>query len=465
MKKIILLTISLSGMFFHTSPAQEFMMQTLQGTPQSNKINPAYMTDSKIFAGFPLTSSIMFGYQNNGFTYSDLIHKGSNDSLIWDIEGTIEKLNTTNSVRVTAENDLIWLGFNAGNNCFTINVTEKISGDITFSKNMMEFLYYGNGSYQGTSANINPGIDASHYREYGLTWSRQILSSISMGVRIKYLYGMEHIHSEGMGVNLYTDPNDFTLYGYSEYSLYTSGISSDSFDGLTAGEYLFKRNNTGWGADLGININAGKKFTVGLSVLDLGKINWKSNNLNYTTVTSDGPVIYQGLNLDEFINQGNSSEAFLENMLDSIYDGFNVQESYESFSSSLPTQIYTSVEYLTGKKGKTGLVLHWRETPSGSMISYNLHYTNSIKKWLDYSIGYSSINKSQGNIGAGVSVKFPGGHFYFASDNIIGLVNYRNANVTGFRAGINFVFNKSNKKPATPINELDSVDLTEQTPQ
>jgi Family of unknown function (DUF5723) len=457
--------ISLVLIIYSSSYGQEFLLNNLEQVGQRNKINPAFTIDAPVFAGFPLTSSIMMSYQNNGFKYSDLVKKGSNDSLYLDIAGAINEMNTQNNIHAETSNDIIWFGFKAGKNHFTVNVTEKANFNLSYSKSMMEFLYYGNGGYNGNSGNINPGIDATHYREYGLTWAREIIKGVTGGISLKYLYGMEHIHTEGLGVTLYTDPNDYTLYGYSEYTVYTSGMTSESFDGISAGEYLIGKNNNGFGMDLGITVTPSDKIEISASVLDIGGINWNEDVVVYSSVTSDGPIIYEGINLDEFINEGNGSDIFLNNLSDSIYSAFNVQESNESFSSSLPKQVYTSFTYRTGLKSKVGATMHLRETPTKSVVSYNVHYTSSVKEWFNYSIGYSSINQSHGNVGLSCAFNLKAGQMYVATDNVIGLVNYKNANIVNLRAGFNFIFSgkEAAKKNTAPINNIEDIQSEHKT--
>jgi len=428
--------------------AQDFQMYNMNQVVQRNKLNPAFSIDASVFAGFPLTSSTMVSYQNSGFTYSDLLKKDATDSLYLDIENAISKMDQQNNIHTEISNDIVWFGLNFGKNTITVNVTDKAVLDFSYTKSMMEFLYYGNGGFNGNTGNINPGIEGSHYREHGITWTRKLKKNISAGIRIKYLYGMEHIHSEGAGANLYTDPNDYTLYGYSDYALFTAGISENSFDDFSAGNYLIKKKNHGYGVDVGLNINATEKVELSVSMLDIGQISWKDEVVIYSTHTTDGPVVYQGIDLDEFINNGYSSEAYLENLGDSLYEAFDIQESTDTFKRAIPKQMYAGANYIIGEKSKTGIVLHLRETPSKTVLNYHVHYTSAIKDWLNFSLGYSSINNSQGNVGASLVFNFKGGQMYFTSDNILGMINYKNANVTGFRAGFNFIFKK--KEESTP---------------
>jgi hypothetical protein len=149
----------------------------------------------------------------------------------------------------------------------------------------------------------------------------------------------------------------------------------------------------------------------------------------------------------------------LNNLSDSIYSAFDVKETHESFTSILPKQIYTSFNYKVGIKSKVGATVHLRETPSKNIIGYHVNYTSSVKDWFNYSIGYSSINLSHGNLGIAFAINIKAGQMYFASDNIIGLINYRNSNVVGLRAGFNFIFagKSDSKKTSIPVNNPEVI--------
>lgn len=447
----------LTCLVMNTSLAQEMMISNLKNTSQRNKVNPAYMSSDKLFAGFPLTSSIRFSYTNNGFTYNDLIRKDADDSLYLDIDNMISQLDSRNSIQSNLENDLIWLGITFGRNQFTLNVTEKIHTEFQFSRSMMEFLYYGNGAFVGTGGNINPGIEATHYREYGLNWSRSISHVINAGVRLKYLYGMEHIHSAGKGVTLYTDPDDYTLYGYSDIKVYTSGVANGAISDNSVSDYISGKSNHGFALDLGLDLKVSERSNISLSVLDLGSIRWKEDNMIYSSETTDGPVVYEGLDLSEFINQGNSSEEYLESLTDSIYEAFNVTESQEAFTYSLPLQVYGTYNLSVGKNGNMSVTTHLIQKPQTTQFNYNLSYSGQVKEWLNYSIGYSSINNTHGNIGAGVSFNFKAGQLYFVSENIPGLISYKNSNHTSFRAGFTFRFNGGGKNSGGASGEIQEM--------
>jgi hypothetical protein len=465
-KKILLLSAAFTFMIVDASIAQEMMIPTLKNITQRNKINPAFMTGDRIFAGFPLTSSIRFSYSNNGFTYNDLIKRDADDSLYFDIENMISKLDSRNSMQTNMENDIIWFGVTIGKNQLTLNVAEKVNAEFQFSRSMMEFLYYGNGAFIGTAGNINPGIEATHYREYGINWSRSLNQVINAGISVKYLYGMEHIHTEGKGVTLYTDPEDYTLYGYSDITVYTSGIANGALTENTFNDYIAGKSNHGFAFDLGLDIKVSKRSNISLSVLDLGSIRWNEDNMIYASETTHGPVVYEGLDLSEFINQGNSSEEYLESLIDSIYDAFNVTESEGSFTYTLPMQIYGIYNLAVGKNGAVSATTHLIQKPQNTQFNYNISYSGIVKEWLNYSIGYSSINNTHGNIGAGVAFNFKVGQLYLVSDNIIGLLNYRNSHHSSLRAGFTFTFNGSNKKKAgdTTPDPADNLQIPQTTP-
>ncbi len=74
-----------------------------------------------------------------------------------------------------------------------------------------------------------------------------------------------------------------------------------------------------------------------------------------------------------------------------------------------------------------------------NQTDYQLSFTGKSKNWLNYSLSLNRINDSKINPGAGLCVNLRHAQVYFVSDNIPGVVNWKNANNTGFRTGINIM--------------------------
>ncbi len=449
---IKILFISIAILSTIEGMAQQLSSYTLEYLPQRSYLNPSFMPHSKIHVGIPLFSGVSHNYSNNGFTYSDLIQKSGNDSLYMDVKNAINQLNNSNRINYDLEIELFSVGFRKGKNYFSFNATEKAQFTFTYSKALMEFLYYGNAPTAGTTQILNPTVEGNHYREYGVSWAREITSKIKGGVKLKYLYGMEHVSSRGRGVSIYTDPNDFTITANSDLMVYTSGVDSST----RFNNYMFGRENKGYAIDLGFTFKPIQQIEISGAALDMGSITWKSNVTNYSTTTQEGTFTYNGINLNEFVNNDSTSaEEYLSDLADSLYTSFDLQTTHESFKQKLPLNLYVSASYLLTPRYRINVVVRNKKFITGNQTDYQLSFTGRSSTWFNYTIRMNKINKSSATLGAGFTLNFKNNQVYFVSDNVPGLINWKKAHNTGFRAGINLMFGTKPKymKPPQPVLE------------
>ena len=434
--------------------SQQLSIYNLDYLPQRSYMNPAFSAHSKFNIGIPLFSGFGYNYSNNGFRYSDVIRKKSNDSLYIDSENAIANLNTRNRIKFDSETELLSFGFKSGKNFFSFNATEKINLSFTYSKALIEFLYYGNAASLGTTQVLNPGVEGIHYREYGFSWARDLHRKLKAGIRVKYLYGMENISTKGNGVSIYTDPTDFTITANSDLTIYTSGVDSSSFGNGGFSSYAFGKNNTGMAVDLGLSYKPIPQIEISGAVLDLGSITFKSNNSVYSTSTKEGAFTYNGINLNEFVNNDTTSaEEYLSNLVDSLYTSFDVKTTHESYKYKLPMQMFFSASYLITPRYRINVLLRNKNYISGNQTDYQISFTGKSKTWFNYTLGLNKINQSPSTLGAGFTLNFKNDQIYFVSDNVPGLFNWKKSYDTGFKAGINLMFGTKPKymKPPQPL--------------
>ncbi len=435
-----------------SASSQQLSSYSLEYLPQRTYMNPAFAPIGKMNIGIPLISGFGYNYSNNGFSYNDLVKKKGKDSLYLDPQSALNSMSVRNSLKLGVETELLTVGFKAKKNYFMVNATEKVNFSFTYSKALMEFLNYGNAATLGTTQVLNPGIEGIHYREYGLSWSREISNKFHSGIKVKYLYGMENIITKGNGVSIYTDPNDFSITANSDLTIYTSGVDSSS-SGAAFGSYAFGKNNRGYAFDLGFTYKPVQQIEIAVSAIDIGNIKWDANVSNYSTNTKDGAFTYYGINLNEFINKDSTSaEDYLSDLVDSLYTSFDVKTTHDSYKYQLPFQYYISAAYLLTPRYRINIVLHNKKFMSGNQLDYQLSFTGKSKTWFNYTLGLNKINRTKTTLGAGFTINFKNDQVYFVSDNVPGLFNWKKSYNTGMRAGINIMFGTRPKymKPPQP---------------
>jgi len=425
-----------------TKAQQNYTLYNMNSISQSIYCNPSIFPINNVNVGIPALSSNYFGVTNTAFRYHDLIYKRPDDSLTFDMNNAISKMSDNNYLLTHAQIDLLSVGFKIKKNYFNITATEKFSGIVNYSKGLIDFLWNGNGPQIGKTINLDLGLQYSHYREYGINYVRKVNSKLNVGIKLKYLYGMENIQTEKAGISLYTNPKDYTLTAQSDVLINKSGTIKDLVDSeLKFSTYAFGLKNTGKAIDLGAQYKITDKISVNLSLIDFGGIKWRSNVHNYQSANPAASYSYNGLYIGDIINDTTTINQAFNAVLDSAYATFKIDTTFNTYRTKLNKQIYIGGTYQITERFQTNLVLH------------SLFYDGKMRPGVSASIGgklgelvhmnlcYSIFNKSYNNLGWGVSINTWGGsQFYVVSDNILGAIFPQNAKSFNIRVGMNLRF-------------------------
>ncbi|OFY86337.1 MAG: hypothetical protein A3F72_11070 [Bacteroidetes bacterium RIFCSPLOWO2_12_FULL_35_15] len=452
MKKTIHIVFVLTILLFqNTASAQQSLtLYNMEVVPQRMYANPALKpTYSKYNVGLPGISSQYLNLSHSGFKYSDLVKHEADDSLHLDFGNMLSKLSKNNYMTVAYHPDLLSFGFIIKEkNYFSVNITEKIDLRFRYPKKFLEFVWKGNGDPDllGQDVNFNFGLNFSHYREYGLGYARDLNDKITIGVKVKYLYGMENIWTEKSDVTLNTDPNYFAITAKSNIIINTSGVDTNSFDNLSVSKYAFKKKNHGMGIDIGGVYKYNDKFSFSGSMIDLGFIKWKDATTNYQSHDADGSFTYQGVDLNQFVNNDslNLEQAF-EIMGDSLSKIFKIDTVHESYTTKLSTQIYLGANYYINEKSNAGILFYGQVFDKVLHPGVALSFNQRVGRWLNVSASYSIYNRSYNNIGLGLALNAGPVQFYMVSDNVLGAIFPQNTKNLHVQFGINLTMGRKQK--------------------
>ncbi len=396
------------------------------------------------------SGSQYFNFSNTGFKFSDLVQH-SGDSLKVNVNNMISKLAPENYLTLNYHFDIFAFGFKVKKNYFSFNATEKIDFRLTYSQDFMNFIWNGNGASLGQTINISPGIDFTHYREYGFGWSRQLSSKLTVGVRLNYLYGMENVSTVNPDISIYTNPNNYDITAQANVLVNTAGVNSNSFDNFDFMNYLFKKNNNGEGMDFGATYKPNSKLTFSASVTDLGFITWNTGVTNYQT----GPgatFTYQGINLNELLNNGTSQVGNeLQSEGDSLSKSFKIDSLHHSYTTMLATQMYLCANYNLTKSTNVGLLFYGQLINNTILPATTLSYNQQIGKKITASISYSIYNRSTNNVGFGLALNAGAFQYYVVSDNALGLFYPQNSQNFMIHFGFNLTWKHKKPKVKKPI--------------
>lgn len=453
MRKLIAIIIA-ALFLINGVQAQDLLSNNFKYLPQASYFNPAKSPQGTFYIGLPMLSSANIHFSHTGFAYSDLIRKGSDDSLRIDMDHMIDQLKTSNYLTMRMNMDLVTFGFKVGKNHFSFNATEKIIVQNSYPKDLIRFLWKGNGDFLGQTADFSGiNIDVTHYREFGFGYSREFFDKLSVGIRGKYLQGLANASTERTDLSLYTDPNTFDLTARASLSANTSGFA-DVIDGegFDVGGYLFNSKNSGVAFDLGFNYDINEDFSVSGSVIDWGSISWNSQLKNYSTDNAE--FTFSGVDVNEFISSEDSVD-YLKSIVDSLYNSLNLQETANAYSTKLNSKIYVGGTWHFTEKSDVS-VLACGEIFKGKMYpSVSASFTQQFGKTLSLSASYSVINGTSNNLGAGLLVNLGPMQWYVISDNVLGAFLPQHTQNLHVRTGINLVFGYKDKNKKGSKNDTD----------
>jgi hypothetical protein len=339
---------------------------------------------------------------------------------------------------------LIYNNKNAGS--FGLSVDERISGNFILSRDFLQLGLYGNES--GRTYDLS-GVD------YGGAWVRQInftyankinfkknkfFSDMSYGLSVKPQLGMYYSEINKNNLSLTTNSqSEITGTGSVEF-LYSSNAEDNGL------EYTFAPAGFGFGFDLGINatiadISKNGRLNFGLSINDIGYINWTKNTNKYvyngSFVITDITNKEQIDSLKEVIN---SSKVPVSSFTTSLPSNIRLGFSYKIFPSKnkseksadiLETATFT-VEYIQGLTDNFGsstkpLFGLGGEYNISELFSARLGLTNGVNEKLIFSLGLG--------IDTGPVI------IDLATYNINGILSSKSASNISGAAGIKFKIN------------------------
>lgn len=472
--KILLILISFCGIGI---AQQDFTLMNLDNIQQIQYVNPALRPQARLNIGLPGVSSLYFNHYNSVFTPKDLFDvDGGSTTLRVDHLKKMWKKN--NDISISAKVDLLHFGFAVQKNYFSFNITENIYSRVTLPGDLLRFPLTGNASddiENGTLDFSNFGIEANHYREYSLGFQRQWNDKLSVGGKLKYLYGMENIHTKKSDFTLATDPDTFDWTINGEFAANTSGVYFDqiSVDSLVdlididkedLKDYFLRRKNRGLGIDIGATYQLTEKLSLAASLVDLGFINWKNNNKNI--VSKDGSFVFKGVNYSNVLFAPDSTrqdtiDAAFAQVQDDLETAFDVSNNTDAYKTALISRFYLSGSYELYKtektSGKASALVHGEFLRGRLRPSLTVSYTQKLGRMLQASASYSMLNRSYNNLGLGMSVNFGSFQFYVVTDNVLAssfaslksdedVIPYPySAKNMHVRTGINLTFGRKNK--------------------
>lgn len=436
---------------FSVLAQSDLSTSAIQGISQAGYLNPAIKPGEETQLGLPIISSTMLSVNSSRFPIREFIAPHPDSSyLVLDPENVYNKViynkvNTSANLGLQASYDWFSFGKAIGDEAYIrFAIREKYSASTSLPYNLLRLASEGNAlGLLGSSLNIDGfGVAFDWYREYYLSYSSQFGGRFRYGLAVKYLQGISNLRTLDNSLSLSTDENFFDLRLSGDFSYQTSNTSMLRNDTsiTVVSKTPFWSNNSGFGVDLGMEIDVNEKIKIGLSVLDLGFINWKNRSQFHQS--SFDTLAYSGEDLlDLFANPGNTASTDLEGLsTDSILNLLEVNSEDTEYSTNLTFSINSIFSYQINDKSMLHTNIRAIKMPFYWQTGVQLAYSRFINDKIQIGINYTAGTNGLSNLGLHGSLRLGPVQLYAASDNIIGTFLPQDVRYSGTRAGLNILF-------------------------
>jgi outer membrane protein OmpA-like peptidoglycan-associated protein len=490
MKRNFIFRISLVICFgfsgFMATAQQVNTLYFMENVPIRNNFNPAFQPTSNFYFGLPALGYNQFGLGNNSLTIKDLIY-GKNGQTIYFLNQNGDKnkvynvLRPTTSFQANLQLSLLDFGFRTGESYWTFGLSEKVDGQVGIPRDLMKLLLYGTPQLENNVYNFqNLGADVTAYTEAALGYSRKLNDKLTVGAKLKFLYGNFNASVSNKNLDLTASTDQWTLKGENvmNYSA-PAELTGNSFQTLNmnmpnAITDWIKPSGLGAGIDLGVTFKPIQDLTLSAALLDLGMISWTRNVRNLTTkidYTFDG---LGSFNLDSKAN----SQTLADSVLTALTNSPSITQTTKNYTTYTSPKLNIGAEYAF-LEDKLSLGLLSRTLKHNK--SYFEELTASINgrpvEWFNASLSYSVLNGRMSNAGAGIGIKTGFVNWFLSADYVpftYATLPISSPNATfdlplGYNSkglnlalGVNLVF--GNRKDADHDGVIDRKDKCPETP-
>lgn len=432
--------ISCLLLFTFSTFGQGLQLATMTDMGQINLTNPAETVDKRFYIG--VSPFIGVGTSIGGAQ----IYQVNNQFLPGFIE--LDKLDDENFLALNVSSPFSF-GFKVKKWMFNVHSTPVFNTQIGFNKDFLGFAGQGNAAYTGQTLNLDPKFDITLYQEFGVGVSRKFLEIFSAGIRAKYLIGGFNVTTNDGNLALTTNEAFYQLDASAQYQINISGAPEMSsiqdfgmIDSILQSQIFNPfgslTQSQGFAFDIGATMDIGKLLHVGISILDIGFINWEENSYQYDIA---GDFTFEGIDATDFLTGDEISD-----ISDTLNDIVSLSSNPTTYQAGVNAKIYTTARLKFGKDFYLSGVLRNEFTPSGVHTGFGIGVQKYFGDILGLGAMYSIQNGSFANVGANLSLKLGPIQVFAVSDNLLPLINQWQAANTNVRIGANVALNNKKKE-------------------
>ncbi len=250
---------------------------------------------------------------------------------------------------------------------FALTMTDHIAAVAKIPNSYVRFALYGNtpGSVYDFSAT---SAKASWLREYALSFGGTIphpafMEWLSVGAAIKVVHGYGYYELQQFNTRLTTSDNGM-LSGRVSYQTRLVGADpTRANSGFFLTPFGMNVYGTGTGFDLGFAGGIGGFMTVGVSMTDIGKVNWEDKieetSADTSLVVDDPREVVDGTAMENALKGKKKEGALFSTSLPTTFRAgvaFQVEKILEWF----PGEMVVALDYNQGLVDEPGTTMHSR---------------------------------------------------------------------------------------------------------
>jgi hypothetical protein len=449
--------------FFPVVGQEAFGLYHAAQVPQQNLLNPASRNKAGTVLGIPGFSATEFHYFNSSFTLRDVLGSVENgpDSAILNLNKAVALLRSQNLITAKVNQQWLYASIRKGPNQFTFHVGERALLRLKYPKDLFDLIVNGNGGNNlGSTFNLKFSLSATHYREFGLGYSRQINEQLFLGTRLKFLKGFSMLDASRMQLNLNTGTDMYSWTATSNINIRaasTAFSATGSNEKIQAASLFRNSKNPGMALDIGIIWHEHPRLSLSASLLDFGFINWKTNAVRLKSLKPNASFTFEGLPISATEDDLN---AYLLKIRDSINMNLGLDTIRASFSKALAAQFLGGIQYQVHQRfAVNGLVYcDFMNQAVNPAVHTGIRWQPVY--WLYLMAHNTSFNKTWLNPGFGATVQIGKLQWYASTEQVLGLMmpdQYRNFT---FRCGMNLLINKD-ERSLRNIKDPEQLNLME----
>ena len=409
-----------------------------------------------------VVGNIGLNVQNTTLRYDNLFE--------FDAQGRPTTLNLRQFANSLKKNN--FLGFDANMDIFTlyrhlkkggmltVNYGIKMQGDAKFNDGLFKLLGYGNSAFVGENnpAVVNLDVNACAYQELAVGYQRHVTEKLSVGGRVKLLFGFANITTDAFDVKLYTDADSYALRLQENIAMRMAMpkvIYAEDGNLMTNGWFKFADlfRNPGFGVDLAAEYRFDDKFSAVAAVRDLGFIHWGLNSIEMKGQINDagqfyddGSFLFNGLDVDQ-LQHIISDQSYREQFMNSLQQYFQVGfMPLDKYNTMLNTNLLLRGNYDLDAHNRFSLQAQGSFLGSGFRPAITMAYNGYFYDKLDVCVSYTVLPGSYDNIGLGIAGRlFKTCQIYLTTNNVLGFFKPMNTSAMSAQLGIVFVLRPEDK--------------------